>query len=335
MHLIALVESTEHVCCRYRLAALRPYLEPAGHALELYSWPSDWWSRLWVGRELAHADLVIVQRRLLSPVQLYLLRRSVKRLAFDFDDAVFLRDSYAGDLRCARRQRRFAAMIGATDLVVAGNVFLSVHAARWTPSNRVHRVPTCVDLARYDPARHDRHGPGVQLVWVGSSSTLQGLELVRPLLEEIGQRCPKVRLKLICDRFLELDRLEVLSCPWSEPTEAAEIADADIGISWVPDDAWSRGKCGLKVLQYMAAGLPVVANPVGVQAEFVRHGETGFLAETADQWVHAVTRLANDPALRRRMGEAARRCVAGEFSVRHAAKAWIGLLEGLQQRQAA
>jgi glycosyltransferase involved in cell wall biosynthesis len=335
LHLIALVESPEHVCCRYRLAALRPYLEQAGHALELHSWPAGWWSRLWVGRELAHADLVIVQRRLLSPLQLYLLRRSAQRLAFDFDDAVFLRDSYAGDLRSARRQRRFAAMTAATDFTVAGNVFLSVHAARWAPSDRVHVVPTCVDLARYDPARHERNGRGVQMVWVGSSSTLQGLELVRPLLEEIGQRCPEVRLKLICDRFLKLDRLDVLSCPWSEQTEKTEIADADIGISWVPDDGWSRGKCGLKVLQYMAAGLPVVANPVGVQSEFVRHGETGFLAETADQWVHSIRRLANDPVLRRRMGEAARRCVAAEFSVRHAARAWIGMLDGLQRRQAA
>ncbi len=335
MHLIALVESPEHVCCRYRLAALRPFLEPAGHSLELRAWPADWWSRLWVGRDLAHADLVIVQRRLLSVMQLYLLRRSVKRLAFDFDDAVFLHDSYHGALKSARRQRRFAAMIGAADLVIAGNVFLSVHAARWTPSERVHVVPTCVDLARYEPAAHDQAGQQVQMVWVGSSSTLQGLELIRPLLEEIGQRCPDVRLKLICDRFLELNRLPVLTCPWSEATEAAEIADADIGISWVPDDAWSRGKCGLKVLQYMAAGLPVVANPVGVQAEFVRHGETGFLAETADQWVYAVSRLANDPVLRKQMGEAARRCVAAEFSVRHAARAWLGLLDGLHQRQAA
>jgi glycosyltransferase involved in cell wall biosynthesis len=335
LHLIALVESPEHVCCRYRLAALRPYLEPAGHRLELHSWPKGWWSRIWVGKELAHADLVIVQRRLLSALQLYMLRRSVKRLTFDYDDAVFLRDSYSGALKSMRRQRRFAAMIAAADLVIAGNVFLSVHAARWTPSDRVHVVPTCVDLARYDPAAHHRSGAGVQLVWVGSSSTLAGLELVRPLLEEIGQRCPEVRLKLICDRFLQLDRLPVLACPWSEQTEAAEIADADIGISWVPDDAWSRGKCGLKVLQYMAAGLPVIANPVGVQSEFVRHGETGFLAETADQWVYAVRRLANDPVLRRQMGEAARRCVAAELSVRHAAKAWLGLLEGMQRRQAA
>ena len=89
---------------------------------------------------------------------------------------------------------------------------------------------------------------------------------------------------------MQLQHLPVRSCPWSESSEAAAIATADIGIAWVPDDLWSRGKCGLKILQYMAAGLPVVANPVGVQAEMVQHGETGFLAETSDQWHEAISR---------------------------------------------
>src|SRR5207253_3934259 len=116
-------------------------------------------------------------------------------------------------------------------------------------------------------------------------------------------------LKLICDRFLSLRHLPVVRCRWSQAGETAALADADIGISWVPDDLWSRGKCGLKVLQYMAAGLPVVANPVGVQAELVRHGENGFLARTPDEWAEAVGRLAHDPELRRRMGQAGRRLV--------------------------
>src|SRR5205085_460776 len=98
----------------------------------------------------------------------------------------------------------------------------------------------------------------------------------RPLLEEVGRRCSGVVLKLVCDRFVDFDNLTVVPCPWSEPGERRELASADIGISWLPDDAWSRGKCGLKVLQYMAAGLPVVANPVGVHTEMIGHGSTGF-----------------------------------------------------------
>src|SRR5262249_23044971 len=142
-------------------------------------------------------------------------------------------------------------------------------------------------------------------------------------------------LKLICDRFLDLDRLSLLACPWSEEREATEIADSDIGISWLPDDAWSRGKCGLKVLQYMAAGLAVVANPVGRQAEVVRRGRKRFLAETADQWVEAIRRLARDPLLRRQMGQAGRQRAEADFAVARAADKWLALLDDWQRRRQA
>jgi glycosyltransferase involved in cell wall biosynthesis len=337
VHLIALVESPDHVCARYRLAALRPHLERAGHTLELLAWPRHWWARLALPRDLGQADLVIVQRRLLSATPLWLLRRAARSLAFDFDDAIFLRDSYAvhGQASFFRR-RRFARMIRAADAVIVGNVFLSVQATRYTAPDKVHVIPTCVEPGRYPLAKHERQGDGTQLVWVGSASTLRGLEVVRPLLEEIGLRCPGVRLKLVCDKFLTLQRLPVIPCRWAEASEAGEIAAADIGLSWVPDDSWSRGKCGLKVLQYMAAGLPVVANPVGVQAEMVQHGVTGFLCETADQWVEAVRRLVNDPELRRRLGQAGRERVERDFHAGLAAERWLGVLEQLQQhRQAA
>ncbi len=331
MRLVALVESPEHVCCRYRLAAFRPHLEAAGHRLDLRPWPKRWWSRLRLGRAVRDADVVILQRKLLPVWLLYLLRCAAPRLVFDFDDAVFLRDSYSPKgLHSAARLHRFMATVETADAVVAGNQFLADEAGRWvTAAGRVHVVPTCVEPARYSPARHD--GDRFELVWVGSSSTLRGLEAARPLLEEIGRGVPGARLKLVSDRFLRLAHLPVVECPWSEGGEAADIAAADVGVSWVPDDLWSRGKCGLKVLQYMAAGLPVVANPVGVQADLVRHGETGYLARTPAEWVEALRRLAADPDLRRRLGAAGRRRVEAEFSVAAGAGRWLTLLDGLRR----
>jgi glycosyltransferase involved in cell wall biosynthesis len=134
---------------------------------------------------------------------------------------------------------------------------------------------------------------------------------------------------------MTLDHLPVDFRPWSGATEGAELAEADIGVSWLPDDSWSRGKCGLKVLQYMAAGLPVIANPVGVQKEMVRHGETGFLAETADEWCEAVQRLAADPQLRRRMGQEGRRIVESDYSVAAGAARWLAALDQLAETPAA
>lgn len=336
MRVTALVENLEHVCCRYRLTAFRPYLEQAGHHLELRPWPRRWCSWLRLERALRDSDAVILQRKLLSPWQLHLLRRAARVLVFDFDDAIFLRDSYSPKgLHSMRRIQRFAATIETADIIVAGNAYLRDQAARWTSPDRVHIVPTCVEPNSYSLAEHRRAGECVELVWIGSASTLQGLAAVRPLLEMLGKHGPGLRLKLVCDRSLALEHLAVVHCPWTEAGEAAALAEADIGISWLPDDLWSRGKCGLKVLQYMAAGLPVVANPVGVQAELVRHGETGFLAETPAQWLEAVRRLAHDPLLRRRMGRAGRQHVETAFSVATGAARWLTLLDGLERRRQA
>jgi glycosyltransferase involved in cell wall biosynthesis len=336
MHVVGLVESPEHVCCRYRLAAYRAAWEEAGHRLELRAIPRGFLARMRLWWSLRAADVVILQRRLLARTHLLMLRRHVRRLVFDFDDLVFERDSYAAHPGAsAVRQRRFAATLHAADLVVAGNDFLAAEAARFTRPDKVRVVPTCVEPDWYPAAAHERKGEGVQLVWVGSSSTLQGLERRRPLLDTIARHLPGVVLKVICDRFPRLRAMPVIEVPWSAATEEAEIAGADIGISWLPDDRWSRGKCGLKVLQYMAAGLPVVANRVGVQPELVRHGETGYLADTPQQWVEAVARLAGDPELRRHLGRNGRRLVEQRYSVAAGGRRWLELLAARPSRAAA
>jgi glycosyltransferase involved in cell wall biosynthesis len=326
MDITALIKSQEHVCCRYRLAAFRPFLDNAGHRLELrpffkaFSWG---WGN-WGG--LGKADLVILQRKLLSSWQLKLLRRQARQLIFDFDDAVFLHDSYApGGLHDVRLLKRFVRTVQTADLVVAGNAFLAEQAACWTSPQRIHVIPTCVDATRYPIARHAATA-GCQMAWIGSSSTLRGMTNIRPMLEYLGREIPDLSLKIICDRTLELEQMPVKFCPWSTQTEGSDLAASDVGISWLPDDDWSRGKCGLKVLQYMAAGLPVVANPVGVQAEFVQHEVTGFLAKTPEEWRQALARLAKSPALRRQMGERGRAVVETYFDIRRGAEGWLSIM---------
>jgi glycosyltransferase involved in cell wall biosynthesis len=213
-------------------------------------------------------------------------------------------------------------------LVIAGNEYLAAESRKWLPADRVRVIPTCVDVAKYPHASHSENS-SIRLVWVGSSVTLKGLERFAPTLSAIGRAVPGVRLKLICDRFAEFPDLTVERCVWNEATETHEIASADIGIGWVPDDPWSRGKCGLKVLQYQAAGLPVVANSVGVQADFVRDGETGFCAKTTEERVSAIRTLAADVTLRKRLGEVARRQVEARYSVEAGARLWLDWLASL------
>jgi glycosyltransferase involved in cell wall biosynthesis len=331
VRVVALVESEDHVCCRYRLAAFRPALAAAGHSLELRPLPRTAFGRLGIGRDLSDADAVILQRKLLPRWAVSLLRRRVSRLVFDFDDAVWLRDSYAPQgFDDPKRLRRFRATVAACDLVVAGNDFLAEEARRHATPERVVVIPTCVEPSAYPPLGAWASRPHLQLVWVGSSSTLRGLEQFAPTLSAIGRAIPGVRLKVVCDRFPTIPDLPVDACEWRADTEAAEIAGADVGIGWVPDDPWSRGKCGLKILQYQAAGLPVVANPVGVQAEMVRDGETGFTATTTEEWIAAVQRLAAGAELRRRFGSAGRRQVEERYSVAAGTRAWLSALDRLR-----
>lgn len=334
MKALALVDAPDHVCCRYRVKAFAPALDRVGCSLTVEGIAHGWLARWSQFRRAAAFDTVILQRKLLPRWQLGALRRSARRLIFDFDDAVLYRDSY--DERgphCARRASRFASTVRQADTVLAGNDFLADCALRaGAAADRIRVIPTCVDTGRYAPRGSTQTGHGLELVWIGSSSTLQGLEQQRALWELLGREVPGIRLRVICDRFPQFDAMPVIPVAWSEATEAREMAMADVGIGWLPDDLWSRGKCGLKVIQYQAAGLPVLTNRVGVHPEMVVPGVSGFLATTPEQWLRAARTLAADPPLRQRMGRAARAAVESGYSVSAWSPAFVdAIAEGVKR----
>jgi glycosyltransferase involved in cell wall biosynthesis len=337
MRLLALVDSPEHVCCRYRIRAFEEALSRAGWIVDYQAILPNLVSRFRQLTAAAPFDAVLLQRKLLPGWQLQILRRRARRLIFDFDDAVLYRDSY--DRRgtgSARRSARFAATMRAADSVIAGNDFLADCALRsGAAAHRVRTIPTCIEPRDYpDPAflTEGFAGEQVDLVWIGSSSTLQGLQAQRALWDHLGREIAGLRLRVICDSFPRLEHLPVVPIPWSRPWEARDLAAGHIGVSWVPDDPWSRGKCALKVLQYQAAGLPVVANPVGMHAEVIEEGVTGYLAETAADWTRAIRALVSDAGLRRRMGRLARERIESHYSVAAWSDAFVGAVAGTDER---
>lgn len=314
--LLAISESPEFVCYRYRLAAFSAALQAAGWNLELAPRPRSGGEFLAALRRMQAADAVVVQRRLLTWAKATLVRRCARILLFDVDDAVYARDS--NDPRPADdplRWLRFRRLVRLADATLAGSSHLREQASRCTSPDRVHRIPTCVDAGRYALATHDRPAGEARLVWIGSRSTMASLIDAQACLSAASAAVPGATLTVICDARPDLHGVPMRLAAWSEATEAHEIAAADIGIAWLPDHPWSLGKCGLKVLQYMAAGLPVVANARGVHHELIEHGVTGFLASTPDEWRAAVKALAASPALRRHMGAAARARVERDWSV--------------------
>lgn len=336
MHLVGLIEADNPISCRFRLEAYRPYLEKRGHSLDLVEIPDGMWARLLTWRSVRTADAVILQRRLLNRWDLYQLRSVCARLIFDYDDAVFQRDTFAGKgTESTTRRRRFISVVHAADAVFAGNLTLQHEAFRFADPRKIHLMPTAVDLADYPQAEHRHRGPGVHLVWVGTSEMVSVLEQSADLWNGLGRFLPGVQLKVMSQRHPHFSYLPVLKAPWNETTEGLELATADIGVSWLPNDSWARGDCGLRVLQCMAAGLPVVANAVGVQAEMIRHGKTGFLVEKPSHWLEALKTLINNPDLRRQMGQAGRKIVERDYNLTKLAQRWQPLVFGRQVRNEA
>ncbi len=233
----------------------------------------------------------------------------------DYDDAVFhYYDQHHNPIVRALLGDKHAALIRGAALVVAGNEYLAEFARR-AGAPRLEVVPTVIDLARYPVAVPKTEG-GCALPcvgWVGQRATASFLAPYTQLFERLSAN-GRARFVAIGIDARSLG-LPMDSIPWAEQTEAASIARCDIGIMPLSDKPFQRGKCGYKLIQYMACGLPVVASPVGANRQIVEHGVNGFLAETNEQWEQALQTLLADPHLRQRMGQLGRQKVERQYCV--------------------
>ncbi|HEX8521462.1 MAG TPA: glycosyltransferase family 4 protein [Tepidisphaeraceae bacterium] len=165
------------------------------------------------------------------------------------------------------------------------------------------------------------------LVWIGSRSTLPYLSSHLPALEAASaELAGNLQLLIIADATLKSEKLKILHEPWSQEREAELLLRGDIGIAPTPLNHWTLGKCGFKIIQYMAAGLPVIASPVGANAQIVQHQKTGFHAETPADWTSHILTLARNPQLRQQMGQSSRQRVETNYSITRAVETWAQVL---------
>ena len=296
---------------RFRVAQFMPHLSERGVAVVGGELHCAWPERLRLLASAARYDAVCIHRALLTPFELAWLRRAAPRYTFDFDDAIMFRDSAAVRMVSRRRQRRVARMLRGAAAVIAGNDYL----AAWAQPHcaRVTVVPTVVDLSAYpiDPPAEDAAVVG----WIGTRGTLMYLHAVLPALTRLAARQPRLVVRVVSDGALDAANLPLINVPWSLAGEIDELRRFQVGIMPLPDDLWTRGKCAVKILQYFAAGIPVVCSPVGGARDIVEHGVNGFFATTDEEWTAHLETLLADAALRRRMGAAGRALVEARYSV--------------------
>jgi len=312
MKALFLVQSLTGAGSRYRVLQYLPYLKAQGVDATALEMPKGTRARWSAFKSLGEYDVVLVQKRLLGPLTLRQLRRQARRLVYDLDDAVMFRDSTRGATKSWTRGRRFAAMAKAADLVIAGNDYLAELAREH--ARQVVVIPTAVDVSAYPTKRERPAGGQVTLGWIGGGSTLPYLEQISPALEALGERHANVRLKIVCNRFLDLRRMPVEKKVWRLEDEVPDLQSFDIGVMPLADDAWTRGKCGFKILQYGASFVPTVCSPVGANCQIVTDGVSGYWARTTDEWVDRLERLIGNLALRDTFGRAGRARVEAEYS---------------------
>jgi glycosyltransferase involved in cell wall biosynthesis len=264
------------------------------------------------------AHVLFIQKVILpAPVRWWIRRRRLP-VVYDFDDAIFTTEVRQRHWLAAWKERRNAAglptMLSLARLAIVENDYTGQYAAAQGPA--VLTITGPIDTLGHRPG--PRRPPGdepVVLGWIGSATTLPYLELIAAPLQRLSARFPGLVLHVVGAAGVTLPGVKVVARPWALEREVADLQGFDIGLMPIPDDPWTRGKGGYKLLQYMAVGLPVVTSPVGVNCRIVTDGVNGYWAADAQAWEDRLARLITDPDARSAMGQAGRQVVERDYSL--------------------
>lgn len=264
------------------------------------------------------------------PIVEWILARIMgKKIIYDFDDAIWLTDKsnesfLAGLLRW---RSKVASVCRWSYKVSCGNSYLADYAKQF--NRNVCIIPTTIQTVNpaLPSAQIKDAGEKLTIGWTGSNSTVKYLRSLVPVLALLERKHDSVRFVIIADENPNLPLKNVEFRNWNAATEITDLDLIDIGIMPLPDDPWTRGKCGLKALQYMAMGIPAVVSPVGVNSEIVRHGIDGFLCDTETDWITHLEILIGNAGLRKDMGISGRQRVVDCYSVSSNASDFLSLFQ--------
>ncbi len=329
--------------CRFRIGHYIPYLEANGFEVTLVSLFTTSFFRLvykpgnlgikafrfaglalrhlWRLRRARDYDVIFIYREIfpVGPAWVeWLLARVGPPIVFDFDDAIFLPSvSEANRLIAAlKTPGKVATIVRRSAQVVVGNDYLGDYARQFNP--RVTMIPTGVDTTRFTPPATPRPvaGAGGPMVgWIGSPTTAAYLMGLAPVLQQVAASQPFVLKVSGTGDPVRMPGVAVENAEWRLNGEIDLFRSCDIGVYPLVDDAWAKGKCGFKAIEFMACGVPVVASAVGVNREIIEDGVNGFLASSEEEWIAKLGRLIAEPALRARFAAAGRRTIEERYSL--------------------
>lgn len=254
-------------------------------------------------------------------------------IIYDFDDAIWLNDVSEANknLKWLKRPDKTGDICQMASLVIVGNQYLAQYAKQFC--NHVEVIPTTIDTQYHiaNDARNDNDF--VRIGWTGSSTTLKHLKILLPVLKIIKEKYgAKVKIRAIADEPLIYDGFEIENIRWNAHDEVERLDEIDIGIMPLPDDQWSKGKCGFKGLQYMAMKIPAIMSPVGVNTEIIEHGVNGFLASTPEEWKKIISTLIDNANLRKEIGLKGRQTICEKYSINAQKEKYLQLFDSITNR---
>jgi len=301
MRLLVVTNNPQGASFKQRVQVYLEILRDLGITCEVAQLPGGVAARTRLFRQAGCYDGVFLHKKKLGFLDAFCLRRHARKIIYNYDDAIMY-DEKSPTNPGWRRGVAFARTVKLADMVLVGSSYLADFAR---PHNsNVQVLPIGLQTREYRAEGSSNPDGKVRLVWIGSKSTLKYLRQIEGVLEEIGHRYKQAVLRVVCDEFFDLADLAIEKRRWSAQTRAPDLATSNIGLAPLPDDPFARGKCSFKVLEYSASGLPVVASPIGTNAQYVREGVTGFLCVGADQWMEKIALLIENPSLREAMGRA-------------------------------
>lgn len=237
------------------------------------------------------------------------------QIVCDYDDAIFHRYDQNQSFTIRKLLgNKIDKLMTAASLVTVGNEYLAQRAGS-LKKGHVEIVPTVVDISQYQARKEEDFFNNKIVGWIGTPNTweIYGKRKYKNLIETLAKKDASFKAVGAKMHFEKNELLEIV--PWQENTEVDSIRTMDIGVMPLDDTLWSKGKCGYKLIQYMACGVPVVASPVGVNKNIVDDGVNGFLVSTSREWEDAISKLLDDPALAYKMGQAGRKKIQEEYSL--------------------
>jgi glycosyltransferase involved in cell wall biosynthesis len=276
--------------------------------------------------------VVIIQRRLLSPLEFYWIRRRSTKILFDLDDAVMYRSSSSHRPHSFSRWLKFRWMVKGSDAVTVGNEFLKEEVLKVDRKKKIFLIPTSIDTGLYPEKKSVSESPEIILGWIGTKGNLKYLKKLEPVFESLAKRFPNLQLKIVSNDFFDSSFIPVIKKPWRLEDENQDLISFDIGLMPLQDDLWSKGKCGLKIIQYLSVGVPVVCTPVGINGEIVKDGRNGFWATSPQEWVDRLATLISNPALRLKMGQEGIETVEKGYSLAVTSEKFLQVLQGLARK---